>query len=115
MRVALLTPSGMFAAHLESFVEVKARGAARLVWTVPHPDSVLGALDHNPTLFLLDMQWREEALAAGRLLREAGTERILCLFDQLDDPLIPTARSLGFEIFIRTSPLQALLDRMLAG
>lgn len=114
MRVALLTSSDLFASRLEENLDAETRGAARLVWTVDHPGSVLAALDHDPALFVLDMRWREEAMAAGRMLLQAGMERVLCLFDHLDDPLIPPARALGFEVVQRASALTALLDRLLA-
>jgi hypothetical protein len=98
MKVALLAANGLFARQVEDCFEAHPEAGIRLVWTVLDPRNVLAALDHEPDAFLLEMRWREKALEAGRLLRDAGVPLVFGLFDRLDDPLIPAVRAHGLEI-----------------
>ena len=112
MRVALLAASGLLAAALEELAESHPEAGVQIVWTVMEPGSILAALDHSPDLFLLDMRWREEALAAARTLKDLGFPLIICLFERLDDPLIADALVLELDIFQWASPTWALLGRI---
>lgn len=113
MRVALLTSSRELAATLEGMGESQPAAGARIVWTVMEPGSILAAMDHEPDTFLIDMRWRERALAAAQTLRDLGVPLIICLFDRLDDPLIGDALAMGLDIL--TTPgapaLQTESDR----
>ncbi|HYF94685.1 MAG TPA: hypothetical protein VD969_20930 [Symbiobacteriaceae bacterium] len=114
MRVALLAASGLLAATLEGFVESHPGAGVEIVWTVMEPGSILAALDHAPDLFLLDMRWREQALAAAQTLQDLGAGLIICLFEHLDDPLIGDALAMGLDIFQWSSPTGALLEHIQA-
>jgi hypothetical protein len=113
MRIGVLASSGVYAALVEEGLQECAGGRLQVVWTVEAPDSVLAVLDHNPEAFLLDMRWRERAMVAGQILLQAGLLEIVCLFDRLDDPLIPLARAYGFSVLGRTSPWKALAEHLL--
>lgn len=115
MRVAVLASSHALAAALEESVETQPDAGVQVVWTVMEPGSILAALDHEPDLFLLDMRWGEEALAAARLLKEVGIGLIICLFERLDDPLLAKALELELDIFQWSSPTGGLVDRLQTG
>jgi|GEM_PF-6052246 len=112
MRVALLTTSDVYAALLEEYLDAHPEWRMALVWTVNQPGSALSALDHKPDLYLLDMRWREQALLAGRTLKQAGIPRLICLFDRKDDPLTSAARVLKAEVHLRGQPFRMLVRRM---
>jgi DNA-binding LytR/AlgR family response regulator len=114
MRVALLAASGLLAASLEELTDAHPEAEIRLVWTVLEPGSVLAALDHDPDAYLLDMRWRERALAAGALLQAVGVPIVIALFSRLDDTLIPDARQMGLEVYCLPTLSAALLDWMRA-
>lgn len=107
MRVALLASSGELAATLEGMGESHPEAGVRIVWTVMEPGSILAAMDHEPDMFLLDMGWREKALAAAQTLRDLGVPLVICLFDRLDDPLIAEALAMGLDV-LATPGAQAL-------
>lgn len=113
MRVALLASSGRVAAQLEEMGESHPEAGVRIVWTVMEPGSILAAMDHEPDAFLLDMGWREKALAAAQTLLDLGVPLIICLFERLDDPLIADALGMGLDIL--TTPgapaLRTVSDR----
>lgn len=114
MRVALLAANGVYAALVEEHVSLTAGAGLEVVWTVDQPSQVLAALDHHPDLFLLDMQFRDEALQAGVVLKEAGIDRVICLFDNPDDLLLPVASILGLEAALRGMPWPELIACMQA-
>ena len=113
MRVALLASSNELAATLEAMGESHPEAGARIVWTVMEPGSILAALDHEPDTFLLDMAWRERALAAAQILKEMGMPLIICLFERLDDPLIADALAMGLDILTKPGApaLRTVSDR----
>ena len=112
MRVALLTGSVLFAARFEAYVEAHPEAGMTVAWTVTEPGAVLAALDHDPTIFLLDMRWRQQALEAARVLKEAGVPLMVSLWERLDDPLIPLARAMGLEVVELDPTWSALLHRL---
>lgn len=108
----MLAASGYDAARLEEFLEQQPELKARVVWAATAPTAVLGALDHDPDVFLLDMRWRGEALAAARTLQELGVPLVVCLFEQLDDPLVSQATALNLPVFHWGAPWRHLATRM---
>lgn len=113
MRVALLAASSLLAATLEEFVESHPDAGVQIVWTVLEPGSILAALDHAPDVFILDMRWREKALAAAQTLKDLGVRVVICLFERLDDPLIADALEMELDIFQWASPGGAVPDWIL--